>query len=75
MSQIEIYGIRGLKSKSFRKVFPNEKAMIKWCEDHEGDVRVHGTRLLGKEGAIIPSDMGLRRWEDLPRLPKRGSDS
>lgn len=39
--KIEAYGVKGMTSKQWRKVFKNAAAMEKWCDDH--DAEVHGT--------------------------------
>jgi len=52
MNQIEAYGVRGLESKTWRRKFVDEEAMLKWAEKH--DAEVHGTRM-------------LEDWEKTPR--------
>lgn len=38
--KIEAYGVKGMTSKQWRKVFKNADAMNKWCDDN--DAEVHG---------------------------------
>lgn len=46
MPPIEAYGVRGMKSKPFRKVFASQAAFARWREAEEGNVEVHGVRNL-----------------------------
>ncbi len=39
---VEVYGVKGLKSAPFRKTFPSQAALEKWCEKNEGDFEIHG---------------------------------
>lgn len=40
--QIEVYGVRGMKSKHFQKTFKNQAAFEKWMEKNGGDVEIYG---------------------------------
>ena len=42
--KIEAYGVKGMKSSPWRKVFKNQKEFDKWMEKNEGNVEVHGMR-------------------------------
>jgi hypothetical protein len=42
--KIEVVGVKGVNSKSFRKVFKNQVAFSKWLDKNEGDVEVQGVR-------------------------------
>lgn len=42
--KIEAYGVKGMKSTQWRKVFKNQKEFDKWLDKNEGNVEVHGTR-------------------------------
>ena len=42
--KIEAYGVKGMKSQPWRKVFPSQEAFEKWLEKNEGNVEVQGTR-------------------------------
>jgi hypothetical protein len=42
--KIEAYGVKGMKSTPWRKVFKNQKEFEKWLDRNEGNVEVHGTR-------------------------------
>jgi hypothetical protein len=41
---VEAYGVKGVKSTPWRKVFRNQAAFEKWLDANEGNVEVHGTR-------------------------------
>jgi len=41
-TKIEAYGVRGVKSKPWRKTFANLAAFERWLEKQEGDADVHG---------------------------------
>lgn len=41
---IEAYGVHGMKSKQWRKIFKNQTAFEKWLDKNEGNVEVYGTR-------------------------------
>ena len=43
-TKIEAYGVKGLKSISWRKVFKSQAAFEKWLDKNEGDVEVYGVR-------------------------------
>jgi hypothetical protein len=47
--KIEVYGVKGLKSSSFRKIFKNQAALEKWLDRNEGNVEIYGTRTLEEE--------------------------
>lgn len=36
-----VTGVKGIKSKDFRRTFRNEAAMERWLTANEGDVEVH----------------------------------
>jgi hypothetical protein len=44
--KIEAYGVKGLKSKPWRKVFKSQAAFEKWLEANEGDVEVYASRVV-----------------------------
>lgn len=44
--KIEAYGVKGLKSTPWRKIFKSQEALEKWMEKNKGDVEVIGTRKL-----------------------------
>lgn len=44
VGKVEAYGVMGVKSKPFRKVFKNGAAFLKWYEKNEGNVDVQGVR-------------------------------
>jgi hypothetical protein len=44
---MEAYGVKGMKSTPWRKVFKSQSAFEKWMDANEGDVEVHGTRSVG----------------------------
>lgn len=41
-AKIEAYGVKGMNSKPWRKVFKNVEALNAWLE--KNDAEVHGTR-------------------------------
>lgn len=41
---IEAYGVKGMKSKAWRKTFKSQAAFESWFEKQAGDVEVYGTR-------------------------------
>lgn len=41
---IEAYGVRGMKSKPWRKTFANRVALDRWIERMDGEVELYGTR-------------------------------
>jgi len=41
---IEAYGVRGTKSKPWRKTFKSQAAFEAWLDKNAGDVEVYGTR-------------------------------
>lgn len=43
-TSIEAVGVKGMKSKPWRKTFKNQAAMEKWFEKNGGDVTVHAYR-------------------------------
>jgi len=43
---IEIYGVRGLKSRPFRRVFNSQRALERWLEKNGDDCEVYGYREL-----------------------------
>jgi hypothetical protein len=42
--RVEAYGVKGMKSTPWRKVFKNQKALEAWMDKNDGDVEVKGTR-------------------------------
>lgn len=42
--RIEVYGIRGLQSKPWRRTFPSQAAYEAWLQQNGDDVQVLGTR-------------------------------
>jgi hypothetical protein len=57
--KIEAYGVKGMKSTPWRKVFKNQKEFEKWLDKNEGNVEVQGTRkYLGAIG--MPTDFSDR---------------
>lgn len=42
--KIEVVGVRGMKSKPFRKTFRNEHDMDRWMDENGGDITVTGVR-------------------------------
>lgn len=42
--KIEAYGVKGVSSKQWRKVFKNRAAFEAWLDKNAGDVEVYGTR-------------------------------
>lgn len=47
----EAYGVKGMKSASWRKTFKNQQEFEKWLDKNEGDVEVYGTRSLDSKDA------------------------
>ena len=43
-TKIEAYGVKGLQSKAWRKVFANEDALNRWLEKQDGNAEVYGVR-------------------------------
>lgn len=44
--QLEAHGVKGMKSKPWRKAFKSQEHFEDWLEKNQGDVEVHGTRSL-----------------------------
>lgn len=42
--RIEAYGVKGIKSRSWRKIFKNQAAFEKFLDQNAGDIEVYGTR-------------------------------
>lgn len=40
----EAYGVKGMKSKAWRKTFRDQAAFEKWLDAQDGNVEVYGTR-------------------------------
>jgi hypothetical protein len=40
--RIEAYGVKGMKSRPWRRTFKNSDALLTWCE--ENDAEVYGQR-------------------------------
>ena len=45
-TKVEAFGVKGMKSTQWRKVFKDWAAFEKWLEKMDGDVEVHGTARL-----------------------------
>jgi hypothetical protein len=43
-TKVEVVGVKGVNSKSFRKVFKNQAAFEAWFDKNEGDFEVQGVR-------------------------------
>lgn len=43
-AEVEAYGVRGVRSKPWRRTFKNLDALNAWVEKSDGDIEVHGTR-------------------------------
>lgn len=59
--QIEAYGVKGMKSAKWRKIFNSPEQLEKWCDSNDAEVQGQSYLLNGQE--IRPSDP---RYESLP---------
>jgi hypothetical protein len=59
--QIEAYGVKGMQSKSWRKIFNSPEQLEKWCDVNDAEVQGTSYLLNGRE---IQSSMP--EYQNLP---------
>jgi hypothetical protein len=72
--KIEAYGVKGLTSKPWRKIFKNSEAMNKWCDENDAEVHASSeveqpvseavTQVLALRKSIFESMHGFKRSFD-----------
>lgn len=54
--KFEAHGVKGMKSKPWRKTFASQEEFERWLEKNEGDVEVYATRDLEEDTCKAASE-------------------
>lgn len=75
----EVYGVKGMNSKQFRKTFNNQQEYEKWLEKNGSDITIHGHRKLNEEVEDLDeahmTDTEMEKREEIVKGMKKNLSS